>query len=161
MDILLIIVGLICLLLGFVGCFAPVLPGPPLSYVSMLLLHFTHRVQFTTTELVVWGVLVILIQVIDFIIPLLGTKYSGGSKWGNWGCAIGMLVGIFILPPWGVIFGPLVGAIVGEMLGGKASGEAMKAGVGAFVGFLLGVIVKVSFCGYLIYEFVAAVIQSS
>ncbi len=158
MDILLIIVGALCLLLGLVGCFAPVLPGPPLSYVGMLLLHFTDRVQFTTTELIVWGVLVAVIQLIDFVIPLLGTKYSGGSKWGNWGCALGVVVGMFILPPWGVIFGPLVGAVIGELLGGKASDEAMKAGLGAFVGFVLGVIVKISFCGYLIYEFIAALV---
>ncbi len=158
MDVLLIIVGIICLLVGLVGCIAPVLPGTPLSYVGLLLLHFTDRVQFTTTELIVWGILVILIQVIDFIIPLLGTKYSGGSKWGNWGCAIGMLLGMFILPPWGIIFGPLIGAIVGEMLGGKNSDEAMKAGMGAFIGFLLGSVVKVMFCGYLIYEFVVALV---
>ena len=43
MDILLIILGAICLLVGFAGCFLLVLPGPPLSYLGLILLHFTDN----------------------------------------------------------------------------------------------------------------------
>ena len=96
MDIFLIVIGAICLLVGFAGCFLPVLPGPPLSYLGLLLLHFTDKVQFTVTQLVVWGVLVVVVQVLDYITPVLGSKYGGGSKWGNWGCIIGTLVGRYI-----------------------------------------------------------------
>ena len=85
MDILLIILGAICLLVGFAGCFLLVLPGPPLSYLGLILLHFTDRVQFSVTQLVIWGVLVIVVQLLDYLTPVLGTKYGGGSKWGNWG----------------------------------------------------------------------------
>ena len=95
MDILLIILGAICLLVGFAGCFLLVLPGPPLSYLGLILLHFTDRVQFTVTQLVIWGVLVIVVQLLDYLTPVLGTKYGGGSKWGNWGCVIGTVAGIF------------------------------------------------------------------
>ena len=83
MDILLIILGILCLLAGLAGCILPALPGPPLAYGGMLLLHFTDRVQFGTTQLVVWLVLVVVVQVLDYFVPLLGAKYSGGSRWGD------------------------------------------------------------------------------
>ncbi len=53
MDILLYILSGICLLLGFAGCFLPILPGPPVAYVGLLLLQATGRVQFTVGQLVV------------------------------------------------------------------------------------------------------------
>lgn len=112
MDIIWIIVGAICLLVGLAGCFLPALPGPPLSYVGMILLHLTDKVQFTATQLIVWAILVIIVQVLDYLTPLIGTKYSGGSKWGNRGCIAGTVIGIFLFPPWGIIFGPLVGAVI-------------------------------------------------
>ena len=136
MDIIWIIVGAICLLVGLAGCFLPALPGPPLSYVGMILLHLTDKVQFTATQLIVWAILVIIVQVLDYFTPLIGTKYSGGSKWGNRGC--------------------IAGTVIGKLLGGKLTHEALKAGLGAFVGFLLGVILKVSLCGYFVVVFISA-----
>lgn len=158
MDVFLIIVGAICLLAGFIGCFLPVLPGTPLAYLGLLLLHFTDKVAFTVTQLVVWGVLVVCVQLLDYLTPVLGTKYSGGSKWGNWGCGIGMIVGIFIFPPWGILFGPFAGAVIGELLGGKQSRDALKAGIGAFFGFLISMVIKITLCGYFIYCFIKALI---
>ena len=142
-----VILGVICLLVGLAGCFLPVLPGPPVAYLALWLLHFTGYAEFTVTELVVWGLLVVLAQAMDYVTPMLGTKYSGGSKWGNWGCAVGTVAGTF------------VGAFVGELLGGKASGDALKAGFGAFAGFLLSVVLKVTLCGYFIYSFVRGIIN--
>ena len=156
MDILLIILGILCLLTGLAGCFLPVLPGPPVSYAGLLLLHFTDKIHFSTTHLILWALLVIIVQVLDYVTPMLGTKYSGGGKWGNWGCVIGTRARPVVFPPWGVLIGPFAGAVIGELLGGKKSVEAFKAGVGAFVGFLFSVVVKVSVCGYFIYCFVAA-----
>ena len=106
-----------------------------------------------------YGVGRVLVQAMDYVTPMLGTKYSGGSKWGNWGCAVGTVVGIFVFPPWGILLGPFVGAFVGELLGGKASGDALKASFGAFAGFLLSVVLKVTLCGYFIYSFVRGIIN--
>ena len=79
MDILLIVLGAICLLLGLVGCVAPVVPGVPLSYLGLLLLHWTERVQFSWQFLVVWGVVVVVIQILDYFIPAWGSKKFGGT----------------------------------------------------------------------------------
>lgn len=151
MDILLYVLAGLCLLLGFAGCFLPVLPGPPMAYVGLLLLQATERFQFTVGQLVAWGILVVVVQILDYVTPILGTQYSGGSRWGNWGCVIGTVAGIFLFAPWGILLGPFIGALIGELLGGKTFGEAMKAGVGAFMGFLVSVVLKVGLCGYLVY----------
>ncbi len=156
-DILLIVFGIICLLVGLAGCILPALPGPPLAYIGMLLLHFTDRAQFSTIELVVWLVLVILIQVLDYFVPLLGAKYSGGTRWGTRGCLTGTLVGLFFMP-WGIILGPFLGAFAGELLGGRETKDALRSGLGSLIGFLLGTALKCALCGYFIWKFTIALL---
>lgn len=158
MEILLYLLAGCCFLLGFAGCFLPVLPGPPLTYVGLLLLQATERFQFTMGQLLTWGALVVAVQVLDYVTPMLGTKYSGGSKEGNIGCIVGTLVGIFLFAPWGILLGPFLGALVGELIGGKTWNDALKAGFGAFIGFLVGVMLKLVLCGYFLYLVLAAVV---
>ena len=159
LDIVLIVIGVICLLAGLIGSILPALPGPPLSYAGLLLLHFTERVEFTITQHIIWLVLVLLTVLADYLLPVLGVKRWNGSKWGNIGCIIGTIAGMFILPPLGLIFCPFLGAVSGEMLfAGKKAPEAFKAGFGAFIGFLLGTIFKLSVCGWFVFCFVKALI---
>ena len=176
MDIFLIILGAICLLLGLIGCVAPVLPGVPLSYLGLLLLHFTDRVQFSWQFLTIWAVIVVVIQLLDYFIPAWGTKKFGGSKYGVWGSTIGLLLGFF-MGPWGIIVGPFVGAVVGELIyfnrhpqaiisGSEQPASntqqakninltrALRAGFGSFVGLLTGTILKCICCGMMIVYFV-------
>ena len=137
MDILLIVLGSLCMLAGLAGAVLPVLPASPLNYLGIILLHLTSRVQFSGKQLFFWAALVVLVQIFDYLTPILGAKRFGGSKQGIWGCSIGVVAGLFFFPPLGLILGPIVGAIVGEMVAGKQSGAALKAGLGSFFGFLL------------------------
>ena len=155
MDIFLIILGILCLLGGLLGCILPMLPGPPLAYAGMLLLHFTDKVQFSITQLAIWLIIVIAIQALDYFIPLLGAKYSGGSRWGTRGCLIGTIIGLFFMP-WGIIVGPFVGAFIGELLGGKETAQALKSGYGSVGGFIFGTAMECILCGYFIGQFVKA-----
>ena len=155
MDILLIILSAICLLLGLCGCILPALPGPPVAYIGLLLLHFTDKAQFSTTQLLVWLAVVIAIQILDNFIPMLGTKYTQGSKWGSWGAFIGSIVGLYFLP-WGLLAGPFLGAFLGELLGNRTLGQALKSGAGSLLGFLFGTVVKLILCSYFIIEFITS-----
>ena len=155
MDILLIMAGVVCLLVGLAGCILPALPGPPISYVGLLLLHFTEKVQFSSGELWMWFAVVAVIQIADYVIPMLGSKYIGGSKWGPWGAFVGSIVGLFFVPL-GLILGPFIGALVGELLGNRSFVEALKSGIGAVLGFIFGTVLKVTACVYFIVVFVAA-----
>lgn len=140
-DILLVVLAALCLLLGLVGCIIPIIPACPLSYLGMFLLHCTSTIQFTPRQLLLWAMLVIVVQVMDYIFPILGAKKMGGSKAGSWGCTIGMVVGMFV-GPWGIILGPFFGAIIGELIDGKKSDKAFIAGLGSFLGFLAGTLSK-------------------
>ena len=152
MDIFLIILSGLLMLIGLVGCIVPALPGPPISYIGLLLLHFTQRVEFSTAQLLVLLLIVIIAQVLDYFIPVVGSKYSGGSKWGSWGAFVGSIIGLFFLPL-GLILGPFLGAIAGEMLGRRSFGKAVRSGVGALIGFLLGTVLKLALCTYFIIEY--------
>jgi len=135
----------------------PVLPGPPLSYVGLLVLHFTDKVQFSTNFLIYWAIIVVLIQVLDAFIPIWGTKKFGGSKQGMWGSTIGILVGMFFGPV-GIVFGPFIGAFIGELSANKNNAEALKAAFGAFIGFVVGTVSKLIIAGFMIYYYVEALI---
>ena len=154
MDIILIILGIICLIMGLAGCILPMLPGPPVAYAALILLHLTDRVSLSTTELLIGLLLVIAIQLLDYFIPMWGTKYTGGGgKWANRGSLIGTIVGMFFLP-WGIIIGPFVGAFMGATKDGMDNTPALKAGFGSLIGFLVGTAAKFVLCRYFIWVFV-------
>lgn len=155
MDILLYILSAICLLAGFIGCFVPVIPGPPLSYVGLLLLHFTEKEPFSVTYLLVMLAIVAVIQVLDYVIPSFGSKILGGSRWGSRGCLVGTLIGMFFLP-FGIIAGPFLGAVVGELMGGKDFGKALVSGLGSFIGFIASTLLKLALSVYMIYMAITA-----
>ena len=90
----------------------------------------------------VWALVVVAVQVLDIVIPSMGTKRFGGSKYGVWGCNVGVIAGMF-LGPAGIIIGPFVGAVAGELIKTGDLGISLKAGFGAFLGFLTGTVVKV------------------
>ena len=139
---LLVILGFLCLIAGLRGTIAPGIPGVPLGYIGLILLQLSEKVQFSTQFMVVWGVVTVVVSLLDYYIPIWGTKKFGGSKYGVWGCVLGMIVGLFF-GPWGIILGPFVGAVLGEMLNGMKTQHALKAGFGSFIGFLLGNVLRV------------------
>lgn len=157
MDTFLIIIGFVCIIMGIAGTLLPVLPGIPLSYLGILLLHFSEKIQFTSEFLVFWAITIIIVSLLDLYIPIWGTKKFGGSKRGIWGCALGMVLGIF-LGPWGIILGPFAGAVIGELSSGKQSKAALKAGFGSFLGFILGTVSKLIVGGFLLFYAVKEII---
>jgi len=148
MDYLLLVISLICIIAGILGCLLPVLPGPPLSFVGLILIHFTRFADFTANEFIFLGLLTLIVTILDYIVPVWGTKKFGGSRMGTWGSVIGLIAGLFFLPaigPFGIITilgGPFVGAYIGEKLDGKDSQKALRAAFGSFIGFLAGTMMK-------------------
>ena len=144
MDIALLIVGFILMLVGIIGSFLPILPGPPVSWVGLLLLHLTDAVPDDWLFLSITGVIALIIFALDYVIPAIGTKKFGGTKAGMIGTTIGLLVALFfpILGPLGIIVWPFVGALVGELLNKADKKTATKAAFGSFLGFLTGTFLK-------------------
>ncbi|WP_185153841.1 DUF456 domain-containing protein [Dysgonomonas sp. 520] len=152
MDIALIVLGIILIIAGIVGCIVPLIPGVPLSYLGIIMLHFTSTAQFSPCFLLIWGLIVILVQILDYYIPVWGTKKFGGGSKGAWGSAIGVVVGIFFSPI-GIIVCPFIGAVVGELIDDKKPDVALKAGFGAFIGFLAGTVMKLAVSVILAFYF--------
>jgi uncharacterized protein len=153
MDYLLIGLGILFIIGGILGGVLPVLPGPPLSYTGLLLLHFTEKHQFSPQFLITWAIVAIVVTVLDYFIPAWGTGRFGGSKWGIWGSVIGLIIGLFFFPPFGIIIGPFLGAVVGELSSGKESGAALRSGFGSFAGFLAGTLLKLIASGFMAWYF--------
>ena len=144
MDVLWIVLGVIFLLAGFVGCFLPVLPGPPLAYVSLLFLQLKEEAPFSTKFLVLWALGVMAITLLDYFLAPLAARRFGGTRKGVIGSSVGIVAGLFLFPPWGIVFLPFVGAWIGEMLAGKDQRSAVRPAFGTFVGFLSGTLLKVT-----------------
>lgn len=144
MDIALLVLGFILMLVGILGSFLPVLPGPPVSWVGLLLLYLTKAVPDDWWMLGITLFFALLITIMDYVIPAMGTKKFGGSKAGMLGTVVGLLVAIFfpILGPFGIIVWPFVGALVGELINKADQKTALKAAFGSFLGFLTGTFMK-------------------
>ncbi|MCK4630520.1 MAG: DUF456 domain-containing protein [Bacteroidales bacterium] len=152
-DYILVAIGIIFIIVGLLGCIFPIIPGPPLSFIGLLFLHFTGFRDFTSNFLLLMGVVAVVVTIIDYIVPIWGTKKFGGSKAGVWGATLGLIVGIFFFPPIGIIIGPLAGAIIAEVARGKEFSKSFRAGLGSLFGFLLGTGIKLIASGIMTYYF--------
>ena len=154
MDFVFEIVGFLFVLLGIVGSFLPVLPGPLTGWIGLFLLHQSDRIPQDNTFLLTSFAIALLVFLIDYVIPALGTKKFGGSKKGIIGSTIGLVIGLLFLGPLGIIVGPFLGAYSGELLNKTEQKQALKAALGSLIGFLTGVFLKFAvalvFCFYYI-----------
>ncbi len=157
MDWIFIVFGTILIIVGIVGSLVPVLPGPPLSFFGLLLLQFREEPAFTWKFVIIWGVITLVITVLDYIFPSIGTKKYGGSRWGIIGCFMGFGVGLFFGIP-GIILGPFIGALLGEVLGGKDFHQALRPALGSFIGFIVGTVMKLIAALVMAFYFFANII---
>ena len=151
------ILGLFCMGLGLIGSFIPVLPGPPISWVGLLLLHLTEVVTINKTLLIVTFIIALLVFLLDYIIPALGTKRFGGSKAGIYGTTIGLIIGLIAPIPFGIIIGPFIGAFVGEFMSQKDGNKALKAAFGSFLGFVTSTFIKFIVCSIYLGLFISLI----
>lgn len=150
MDWLWISLGIILCLIGFAGSILPLLPGPPVAYVGLLIQQLRDPDPFSSKFLWIWAGIVVVSLILDYLIPIWGTKKFGGTKYGVWGCTLGFLLA-FWMGPLGVIIGPFIGAFFGEMLAGQTAHRSFRAAMGSFVGFLFGSFLKILICLLMMY----------
>ena len=142
MDIFLLILGLILCLLGIVGSFSPIIPGPITSWFGLLVIHFSKLIPFDNQFLFITFLIAALIFALDLIIPILGLKKLGGSKKGLIGSTIGLLLGLFLAGPFGLLIGSFFGAISGEYVNNNSIKKSIKPAMGTFIGMAVGTTIK-------------------
>ncbi len=152
-----IIIGIVILLalIGIIGAIIPGIPGPPVSFIGFLLAWLLLDNDFSYWYIITTGALAVIITVLDYYMPIYGTKKFHGTKSGQWGSTIGLIVSIFVLPFWGIVIGPFgivgmllgpfLGAYIGEMTVGNRH-NALKSAFGSFVGFIVGTFMKLVYC---------------
>jgi len=156
------IIAAVLALVGLVGSVIPVLPGPTLSWIGWLLLFLIPggEAGVSLTSVIVWGVVLIVVSLLDYFGSTWLTSRMGGSKWGTRGCFIGMLIGLFCFPPAGLIAGPFIGAFVGELIGNASTGKALRVAVASFLGFLLTTGLKLIYSGVLAFLIGRAILRA-
>lgn len=143
---------------GLLGSVVPVLPGPPLSWLGLLLMSFTRFAGFSVWLIVMWLAVVVAVTLADNFLPLWMTGKYGGSRSATIGTFIGMIAGLF-LAPWRMIIGPFAGAFVGELVGNRSEGRvALKVAMGAFAAFICGVGLKLIASGMMLFYMVREII---
>ena len=155
LETIAIVIGSIFVLVGIAGCVLPILPGPVLIFLGLLVLALLKDFfpPLTPTLMIVMAILTVIVTIGDYMIPLWGAKKYGTSKWGIWGSVAGMAIGIF-LSPFGMLLGAFIGAVVVEWFVQKERSKALKAGWGVIIGGLAGTALKLGASGMMVYYFI-------
>ena len=152
--ILAIILGLV----GILGSVLPGLPGPPLSWIGLLLVYISGTKgvaePMTLKFLFIWLAVVTVVSILDYVVPAWFTKVTGGHKQAGTGAIIGLFIGMLV-PPIGIIFGSLLGAFIGELVfADRGVWDSFKASIGAFLGFIFGTGLKLICAGVMLWEII-------
>jgi uncharacterized protein YqgC (DUF456 family) len=151
MTVLVLVLAFSLFLLGFLGSFIPGLPGPPLSYLGVLIIHFFTPTQFSNSFLFTWALVVVAVFVLDYMLQAWGVKKFGGGRKATIGTFIGLFVGL-LFPPIGLLIGPFAGAFIGALSEVKGDNtRAFKVAIGSFIGFVTGTVLKVGVSTVLVY----------
>ncbi|WP_077324325.1 DUF456 domain-containing protein [Virgibacillus siamensis] len=144
LDIIMWIIIIALFILSFVGIIFPIIPSPLVLWIGYLLYHFViNNSELTVLFWIGMVILTIILIVSDIIANSYFVKKFGGSKWGERGAAVAVIIGSFIYPPFGIIVLPFIVVIVIEMMQKRSANEAIRASVGSLIGFLGGAVAKV------------------
>lgn len=160
-EIIIDAVAILMALLGIVGCVIPALPGPPLTYASILLLYLFNNPDNAITGrfLIVWISIVAAVTILDYVVQPYFTKITGGSKLAVRYSIAGMVAGMVFFPPVGIIAGSFIGALIAEfVVNKKPLQSSLLAAFGAFLGFIMGTGLKLAASATMFYYLIRFII---
>lgn len=146
MDLLLIIISGVLIILGIIGSFMPILPGPLTSWFGLFILNLISSIEIENTLLIITFIIAVTIFILDSLIPIYGSKYFGATKYGIIGASIGLVIGILTPIPFGILIGPIMGALIGELLFNKDLKKSIKSSIGVLIGFVASSFIKFVTC---------------
>ena len=154
MDILIPILAVLAGIIGIAGSILPGLPGTPFSWAGLLLLYIWGPEDVPLKTLIIWGVITVIVSVIDYVVPMWFTKVTGGSRYAERGAIAGLILGI-VLTPVGMILGSFIGALLCEWYYTRQGfGQAFKAAIGSFLGFITGTGLKLIVSGIMMWKII-------
>ena len=150
MELLIIIIASLLMLIGFIGAIIPIIPGPIISYLGLLLIYFFTELSFSMNEILFYTILTIIIFFSDYLLQFIGVKKFGGKKYSIYGTMLGILIGLLFVPI-GLIAGPFLGAYLGALMDNKQENQAIRIAFGSLIGFVFGTFIKIAYSLYLMY----------
>lgn len=156
MEIILWILIIALFILSFIGLFYPIIPSVLVIWAGVFIYFF-----FISSEAISWWTwgsfifLTVVLFIVDYIANLYFVKRYGGSTWGMRMATIGVIIGCFIMPPFGILFVPFILVLLTELLQNKAINESFKIAFGTFIAFLSSTIAKamLQLCMIIIFLF--------
>ncbi|MCM2532331.1 DUF456 domain-containing protein [Neobacillus pocheonensis] len=142
-DIILWVIILACFIFSFLGLVYPIIPSVLVIWVGVVLYHF--GINPNKLSWISWTILVlltILLFLADYLVNLHFVDKAGGSKWGMRAATIGLIVGSFVIPPFGVIIVPFALVLIAEMIQKKTFQESIKVAFATLIAFLSGTFAK-------------------
>jgi uncharacterized protein YqgC (DUF456 family) len=142
METVWLILAFVSFLTGLLGAFLPILPGPPLTFAGILLLHGTEHYQPSFWVTLGAGLAMVFITAADYVLPAYFTKRYKSSVMATKGATVGVVLGLFLFPPWGLLIGPVVGAFIGEWIATSSPHQAFRSALASVSGLLTGIVMK-------------------
>ncbi|GAA0311901.1 hypothetical protein GGQ92_001937 [Gracilibacillus halotolerans] len=144
MEVLWWILIVVSFIAAFAGMIFPIIPSVLMLWIGFFIYQFL--LTDTNIGVVFWiamSIWTVILIFADIVANSYFVKKYGGSKAGERVAAIGVIVGSFIIPPFGIIIVPFVAVFITELIIKKTGKEAMLAAVGSLIGFLSGTIAKI------------------
>ena len=153
MEILILLFIVVLLIFGFIGSFFPLIPGPPVAYLALLLYYFFIPNELGQNVVIILGLIVVVVFFLDYWLQVYAVKFFGGNRKARNGTIIGLFLGVILPIPFGILLGPFVGAYIGAKME-KENNEPLKIASGAVLGFITGSFLKLSLVFYIAYYIV-------
>ena len=123
--------------LAFIGLIKPIIPSVLVLWVGFLIYQLGfHNGNLSWVFYVSMILFTVFILVADFIMNKYFVNKFGGSKLSELVALVGVIVGCFVFPPFGIIIVPFVAVLVVEMIQEPNLTKALKASFGSVVAFL-------------------------
>ncbi|OUM95272.1 MAG: hypothetical protein A9Z00_07810 [Thermobacillus sp. ZCTH02-B1] len=138
------IIVILLFAVGMAGAVFPVLPGALAIYAAFFVYGFL--VSFEPFGWLFWTIQTLIVAALflaDYAVNAWGVRKYGGSRASVIGSTIGVIVGPFVIPAFGLVIGPFLGAVIGELIAGSDPNRAVKAGWGSLVGLFANTVVKI------------------
>jgi uncharacterized protein len=159
LDVILWIVIVACFVISFVGLVYPIIPAVFMIWAGVAVYHFgINNDELSWISWAMLAVLTVLLFLADYLANLHFVDKAGGSKWGMRAATVGLIVGSFVLPPFGVIIVPFALVLLAELLQKKSVQESAKVAVATLVAFLSGTFAKAVIQFMMIVVFAVAAI---
>ncbi|WP_320421395.1 DUF456 domain-containing protein [Mammaliicoccus lentus] len=134
---------IIMFVIAFIGLIKPIIPSVLFLWIGYFIYHFA--IDSSKLSWVFWTVMIlftVFMILSDIIMNSYFVKKFGGSKLGETMAAVGVIIGCFVFPPFGIIIVPFILVFVSEIIQKSDISAALNASIGSLLGFLTSTIAK-------------------